>query len=60
MEWVLSPVLMSTKALNYLTTFQKTNDEWFFKKSLNLADKVIELSEEKKWMFTTFPTHGLR
>ena len=41
------PVLMSTKALNYLTTFQKTNDEWFFKKSLDLADKIIELSDEK-------------
>jgi len=41
------PVLMSTKALNYLTTFQKTGDEWFLKKSLDLADKIIELSEQK-------------
>ena len=41
------PVLMSTKALNYLTTYQKTNDEWFLKKSLDLAEKIIELSEEK-------------
>ena len=41
------PVLMSTKALNYLTTYQKNGDEWFFNKSIDLADKIIELAEHK-------------
>lgn len=40
------PVLMSTKALTYLTTYQKTGDTWFLDKSMIHGEKIIELAEE--------------
>ena len=38
------PVLMSSKALNYLTTYQKTEDKWFLEKSIKIGEKIIDLS----------------